>query len=390
MNRDRREAEKAARRARRLAERAEERARRKERQAQRAQERAERLAERAQRRPSSERDLDRSIEDFVDDMTDKAERWIDEQTRSVFGASDEREVSRAKGEAKRARDDAQKARHSADRAGRAADDLSSLTGDGSFDGLDDDFSDLYGDGSSYEDLYGGGNDYTDGMGMFGDGYDDETGEPLSRRSERRARREARRQDRKARRQRRYGYGRDDGSFWTDFDWGNQGWYRSSRRKARKRKSAHLYKDKQRKKVFGVCAGLADYWGRPAWEIRVYAVVGLFVIPSVVVPAYVIMSLIMDDKPYFRRVTDRFDTADDSPRPSPADSKSQQAGSSRQEDSVKRRQRDPREPRMNNVQAMKAAKDKFADIEQRLREMETHVTSNRFELQREFKKIAGED
>lgn len=48
------------------------------------------------------------------------------------------------------------------------------------------------------------------------------------------------------------------------------------------------------------------------------------------------------------------------------------------------------PVMNNVQTMKVAKEKFSDIEQRLREMESHVTSSRFELQRELKKISGED
>ena len=48
------------------------------------------------------------------------------------------------------------------------------------------------------------------------------------------------------------------------------------------------------------------------------------------------------------------------------------------------------PVMNNVQAIKTAKGKFADIEQRLRQMETHVTSSQFELNREFRKISGED
>ncbi|MBO6511974.1 MAG: PspC domain-containing protein [Roseibium sp.] len=388
MNRDRREAEKAARRARRLAERAEERASRKERQAQRAAERAERLAERASRRPQRERDLDRSIEDLVDDMTHKAERWIDEQTRSLFRSAEEeeREVARAEGEARRARAEADKARTSADRAGRAADDLSSLGedlgSDHSFGGFED--ADLD-DGGLYSSLV------DDGLyGMGDEDYDPITGEPTSR-SERRARREARR---RARKERRYGYGRDDGSFWHDFDWGHQGWYGSSRKRARRRKSAHLYRDKQRKKVMGVCAGLADYWGRPVWEVRVFTVVGLFIIPTVVVPAYFIMAFLMDDKPYYRRVTDRFEEpADASPEPAKQTTRQQR----REERKMKREARrkaqtvdEATSSPMDNVQAMKAAKEKFADIEQRLRQMETHVTSDRFELQREFKKISGED
>lgn len=47
-------------------------------------------------------------------------------------------------------------------------------------------------------------------------------------------------------------------------------------------------------------------------------------------------------------------------------------------------------KLNNEQAMKTAREKFADIEQRLRQMESHVTSSRFELQREFRKMVGED
>jgi hypothetical protein len=47
-------------------------------------------------------------------------------------------------------------------------------------------------------------------------------------------------------------------------------------------------------------------------------------------------------------------------------------------------------RMSNTETLRTAKDKFADIEVRLRSMESHVTSSKFELQRELRKIAGED
>ena len=35
------------------------------------------------------------------------------------------------------------------------------------------------------------------------------------------------------------------------------------------------------------------------------------------------------------------------------------------------------------------KDKFTDLEDRIRKMETHVTSSRFELQRAFNRISDE-
>jgi phage shock protein C len=362
VSRDKRDAERAARRAKRLAERAEERASRKERHAQRAAERAERLAERVQRRPSREKDLDRSIEDLVDEVTQKAEEWIDQQTGKLFEADDS-EVRRAKGQAQKAQAEARKARDSARRAEKAAEDLSDL--EHAFAG-DDDFG--MGDDAM---------DYEDDLDVEFD---------LSPNARKRARKRARRREARARR---YGYGRHSG---ID-DWGF-----GSRSKAKRRRSAHLYKDRQRKKICGVCAGTADYFGRPAWEIRLYAVLGLFIVPSVVVPLYFVMYFLMDDKPYYRRVTDRFaESADTESFSDESGANARAANRSESRRSHKRskarnnmRDESNAAPAVSNVQAMKTAKDKFANIEQRLRQMETHVTSSRFELQREFKKISGED
>ncbi len=333
MSRDRRDAERAARRARRLAERAEERARRKERQAERAAERAERLAERASKRPSREKDLDKSIEDLVDEVTQKAEAWIDELI-DTGGLEDDRDVERADKKAKRAQREADKARASADRAEQAADEMSSS--------IDDEFVDY---------------------------------EPSPRRRGRSKRKSGRR---------RYGHGRF-GASWS---------------RARRRRTAHLYRDREHKKILGVCAGIADYFGRPSWEIRLYAVLGMMFIPQIVFPAYFITYFFMDDKPYYRRVTDRFDdemdtfyderddlTTRDAEKGS-KNSSEKRSGASNM--SGRRARGAGQEPKMSNVQAMKTAKDKFYDIEQRLRQMETHVTSSRFELQRELKKISGED
>ena len=82
--------------------------------------------------------LDKSIEDLVDEVTQKAERWIDEQTSRMFDSTeDEREVKRAETQAEKAKKEARKARQSADQAGRAAEDLSgyeeSVSGDSDFE-----------------------------------------------------------------------------------------------------------------------------------------------------------------------------------------------------------------------------------------------------------------
>jgi phage shock protein C len=346
VSKEKRDAERAARRARRLAERAEERARRKEQHARQAAERAERLAERVKRRSPRERDLEKSIEDLVDDVAQKAEHWIEEQTKGLFDyGSDGEDLKRAEGRARRARKDADKARESANKAGQAAADLSDLEDELEDElsmSMDEDF-DVDFDEDDYEKL-----------------YDADSGR---RRSRKRGRRK-------------YGYGRQ--RHYDDWGFG-------ARSRARRRRSAHLYRDRQRKKVGGVCAGFADYFGRPTWEIRLYAVLGVMFLPSIVIPSYFVAWFLMDDKPYYRRVTDRFDAEARGSHEIPSrDSRK------RRDRGERMKQTDPAKPVMNNVQAMKTAKQKFSDIEQRLRVMETHVTSSRFELNREFKKISGED
>ncbi len=48
------------------------------------------------------------------------------------------------------------------------------------------------------------------------------------------------------------------------------------------------------------------------------------------------------------------------------------------------------PKTPNPQVLRQAKMKFGDIEDRLRAMESHVTSPKFELHQELKKISGDD
>ncbi len=166
------------------------------------------------------------------------------------------------------------------------------------------------------------------------------------------------------------------------EWRNEKARRRHHRYRSRRRREPLYRDTEHKKICGVCAGVADYFGKPAWVIRVYALIGLIFIPSVMLPIYFAMYFILDDKPYYRRVADRFDDEFDSETRAEKDANTEEA----------RRKSESRRHRptaMDVAQAMQQAREKFSDIEQRMRCMETHVTSSRFELQREFKKISGE-
>ncbi len=321
--RDKIEAEREARRAKRLSERAEQRARRKAEQAKRAAERAEALAERARRRSPRHRSLDRSIEDVVDDYAEKwsrkAEDWVNQQTRKLD------EHSRKMFDDK--------------------DNYGMGTGDELF-------------GASDEDDYGLDDDY---------GYDeDHDDDSQSRRSSaRRAKRRERIKRRKARLRE------------------EAGLMRERRRFKRRNRNGNLYRNTQNKKVFGVCSGIADYWGMQAWQVRMMAVVALFVIPSIVIPGYFIASFLMDDKPYYRTVTDRFHELDEDV---PEEAMTNPHSSKR----PRRSNQAAKQPGVPNPQVLQTAKNKFADIEHRLRRMESHVTSSKFELQRELKKIAGDE
>ena len=390
--REKREAEREARRAERLAQRAEQRAQRKEEQAEHATQRAERLEERARRKSPRERELEESIEDLVDKVaekwTKKAEDWIDEQSGKLFTDEhdDDDGLSESRNKAKAARVAAEKARRTAERAAAQA---GRTTGRGSIrideEGISIRSSSL--DSSSETIVID-----RDGVTINGraereaddledhdmnryaqdddDGYEEDykrgTG---SRRAERKRKRAQRKRSRK--RGRNY-----NANF--NFDWGDQwGWSKHKRRR-RGFRGGNLYRDKSRGKVLGVCAGLAEYFDTETWQIRLYAVLGMVFIPSVAVPAYFITYFLMDDKPYYRRVTDRFDDLAEEENEEPIVSS-------------KRKRKNRNEPSAtSNREAMKTAKEKFGDIENRLRSMESHVTSSHFELQREFRKISGED
>ena len=131
----------------------------------------------------------------------------------------------------------------------------------------------------------------------------------------------------------------------------------------------LYRDPQRGKIGGVCAGIAAYYGAEPWVVRCIAVTGLLFLPSIVFPAYVIAYFLMDKPPagngevHRRRYRDRHNHSSPSPELGP--------------------QLSPRNS-LRDVQA------DLTEAELRLRRMESHVTSGQFELHRELNKIDGDD
>ena len=106
-------------------------------------------------------------------------------------------------------------------------------------------------------------------------------------------------------------------------------------------------------IFGVCAGLADYFGFDVKLTRVcVAVGGFFFFPTVVV-IYVILGLLLDPLP---------------------------------PDSHERKSEDPelrRRIRSEPHATLRSVRHRFRDLDRRLQRLEKHVTSKRYNLEREL-------
>jgi phage shock protein C len=137
--------------------------------------------------------------------------------------------------------------------------------------------------------------------------------------------------------------------------------RSSTRMAQR--SRRLYRDPERQKIAGVCAGIATYYGVETWVVRCVAVTGMLFLPSIVFPAYWIMYFVLDRPPEggMEKTNGRARADHSSPAP--------ELGS----------QLSPR-------RSLRNAQVDLAEVELRLRRMESHVTSGQYELQRELNKI----
>jgi phage shock protein C len=119
----------------------------------------------------------------------------------------------------------------------------------------------------------------------------------------------------------------------------------------------LYRDNVRRKVRGVCAGIADYFGIDPLPLRVTVLVAAVLFPFPVIPGYFILSWILPRRPPQLYAT-------------PADEQMW------------------REVTIAPDRSFYALKFKFRDLEARLARMEADVTSEEFDLRRKFRDIGA--
>lgn len=116
----------------------------------------------------------------------------------------------------------------------------------------------------------------------------------------------------------------------------------------------MYLDKQNAKLAGVCAGVADFFGWETKTVRVLWVIASVIWPPIMIGAYVLMAWLLDAKPQTYGTWR-------------SPSETSVAG-------------DPMAPRNRFSQV----KTRFDRLEQRLRTLESVVTSRGFQMDRELR------
>jgi phage shock protein C len=109
-------------------------------------------------------------------------------------------------------------------------------------------------------------------------------------------------------------------------------------------------------LFGVCAGIADYFGFDVTVTRVLIILGAllsFSFPLLII-VYLLLALLLPRKP-FSAGADRVDPVQRQVRSDPHDT-------------------------------LGSVRHRFHDLDARLQRLEKYVTSNRFKLDREFRQL----
>jgi len=147
------------------------------------------------------------------------------------------------------------------------------------------------------------------------------------------------------------------------------------------RTKELYKIKSEGRIAGVCAGVAEYFGIETWLVRIITVTSfLLLAPPFIVVGYVALWFILEDKSNVD--ADKLFSHDKSA--------SEYEGKGYKNNSVN----DSKVEVKSKVwqagqpprQALLDIKHRFTSVEQKLRKMESYVTSNEFQLNREINKL----
>ena len=152
----------------------------------------------------------------------------------------------------------------------------------------------------------------------------------------------------------------------------------------------LHRDPNKGKIAGVCAGIAEYFGMEIWLVRILTLTGFFLLaPPFFFVGYIAAWFILEKKPRGLSTNSR----DDEFTPRNQHNKTHGKVYSKGWHNVSEEESEKVMVKSKIWQAGEPPKQAFIDIkrrftknENRLRKMETYVTSSEFQLNRELNKL----
>ena len=133
------------------------------------------------------------------------------------------------------------------------------------------------------------------------------------------------------------------------------------------KRRELLRDDRNGKIAGVCAGIADYFGWELWLVRVVVLASVLLGFGGILPVLYLVGWIVLEKKSVAEQRSGEPIVPAAERPVEVKTRVWQRGEA--------------PPR-----ALNHLKQQFDSIEYRLRDMESYVTSSKFQLHREFNKL----
>ncbi|MFT4869776.1 MAG: phage shock protein C [Colwellia sp.] len=144
-----------------------------------------------------------------------------------------------------------------------------------------------------------------------------------------------------------------------------------------RKRGELYRNAEQGKIFGVCAGIADYFGWETWLVRILVVSAvLFGMPFLIL-GYFAAWFILDQAP------EKSAQVNDSQYTKRPHQRKRQVDVSKESVKVKARIWQAGKP---PKQALYDIRRKFGSLEGKVQAMEQYVTSAEFSVSREINKL----
>ena len=151
----------------------------------------------------------------------------------------------------------------------------------------------------------------------------------------------------------------------------------------------LYRNPSRGKIFGICAGLADYFGLEIWVVRIIAVSALIFLPNIVSIAYIIAYFVLEPHPgmatngkgsrFRNSVRDGF-TSFSGYHSTDKDQNNTDYSSATVQQVWKKGS--------VTTQNLKHLNKHFKRLENRLQSLEKFVTSKQFQLSKEFENLGS--